>query len=144
MISSSLCIPLTSSSRYDADKSYAPCVMDGKRPHWAVVRGFLFRTDHHPPSSFNVLLDVEDEQFSHTTQASLPLEEPLHYNEDELYLVCQHGKSKNPALWSYRTLQQSNNNLKHPNQEKKESGRWKIPDTLSELQDHIILLYPPQ
>jgi len=131
---------------YDADKSYAPCVMYGNRPHWAIVRGFVFRTDMHPsfaPLEIFSDADMEDELFSHTKQPSFPLPEPLHYNEDELYLICQHGKSKNPALWSYTSIQQSNNNLQLPNQQKKESGRWKIPDSLSELQNHIILLYPP-
>jgi hypothetical protein len=118
-------------------------VLHGKRPHWAVVRGFILRTDRHPTPLDTLSVDIEEEVFSYTNQSSLPLKDPLHYNEDELYLVCQHGKSKNPALWSYTTIQQSNSNLQFPNQEKKESGRWKIPDSLSELQNHIILLYPP-
>jgi len=131
---------------YDADKSYAPCVLNGQRPHWAIIRGFIVRTADtsslEPQQEYEV--DEEDEFFLHTkSSSSSPIGNQIEYNDESLYLICQHGKSKNIALWSFTAVQQSNSNLKVPNESKKESGRWKIPDTLCNLQNHIIFLYPP-
>lgn len=66
--------------RYDADKNFAPCVTNGKHPHWAVVRGFVYKIPemenntpvhtHFATNEAFVELDSDRPTWFHTTQSS--------------------------------------------------------------------------
>jgi hypothetical protein len=88
------CTPTSSISftrtRYDADKNFAPCITSGKHPHWAVVRGFVYKipdTESESPvhSHFStpetfVELDADRPIWFYTTK---PFHDILHH----LFLV---------------------------------------------------------
>ncbi|KAF2075178.1 hypothetical protein CYY_003526 [Polysphondylium violaceum] len=60
--------------------------------------------------------------------------------DNNIYLICQHGKSKFIQLWEYTSLKSSNQCLSEPDKERLLSSRWKIPDNLRDLQNKWIFL----
>lgn len=174
--------------RYDADKNYAPCIAHGHRPHWALVRGFIYKLPNgtsgstaHLHFSFmedSIENDRERPSWFHTTQflqdihgfssSSTPsrftflfatsppilfhsLFDPLPHptlppqiDDEHLYLICQHGKSRNLALWNFAALAQSNGSLARPDEARRACGRWRIPDDLETLRASVVLLFPPR
>jgi hypothetical protein len=177
--------------RYDADKNFAPCVANGHRPHWALVRGFVYKLPeeasgssvhiHFSAKEGFVEIDKDRTSWFHTIQPlqDIPFPFPLsplsspslfsllssilylalllniyswrtpratppsHIDDAHLYLVCQHGKSRNLALWNFAALAQSNGSLATPDAERLASGRWRIPADLGALRGSVVLLFPP-
>eukprot|EP00026_Physarum_polycephalum_P013481 Phypoly_transcript_13887.p1 GENE.Phypoly_transcript_13887~~Phypoly_transcript_13887.p1 ORF type:complete len:326 (+),score=82.77 Phypoly_transcript_13887:99-980(+) len=138
---------------YDADKNFAPCVANGHRPHWALVRGFVYKLPeeasgssvhlHFSANQNFVEIDSERTSWFHTTNPLQGATPPPQIDDAHLYLICQHGKSRNLALWNFASLAQSNGSLAQPDAVRMASGRWRIPSELSALRGSIVLLFPP-
>jgi len=60
---------------YDPDFNHGPCVLNGRKAHWALIIGYLIDDDN------------------------------------KFYVFARHGKTRNIAIWSLKTLSESNGNL---------------------------------
>ncbi|KAN0022555.1 hypothetical protein ACTFIU_004753 [Dictyostelium citrinum] len=61
-------------------------------------------------------------------------------NHDQVYLICQHGKSPIVQLWEYSLLRDSNSCLTEFPKERRNDERWIIPNDLNDLKNKWIFL----
>ncbi|KAM9989874.1 hypothetical protein ACTFIY_005928 [Dictyostelium cf. discoideum] len=61
-------------------------------------------------------------------------------NYDQVYLICQHGKSPIVQLWEYNLLRDSNSCLTEFPKERRNDERWIIPNDLNDLKNKWIFL----
>ncbi|KAK5582459.1 hypothetical protein RB653_004044 [Dictyostelium firmibasis] len=61
-------------------------------------------------------------------------------NHDQVFLICQHGKSQIVQLWEYNLLRDSNSCLSEFPKERRNDERWIIPNDLNDLKNKWIFL----
>ncbi|KAL3083218.1 hypothetical protein niasHS_011020 [Heterodera schachtii] len=93
---------------YDCDKNFEPCNRQGVAAHWAIIIGFVIFdvTAQNGPENENSKIIAFDENDFRWDGFD---------NEHLLYLIALQGKSRQPTLWSYKALRESNGQLNVPN-----------------------------
>jgi hypothetical protein len=94
---------------YDKDKDNSPTTNEGRSAHWAIVISYLLR----PEDTREI--------------------------DEEIVLVCRHGKSRILGYWTYDEVKQSNGQL---NKAAVQGGdEWVVPSNLDGLRGLAVALY---
>jgi len=93
---------------YDADFNHQPCLKKGHKAHWAVVYGFLIRTDMEDIAVHNTEELGGNCYRIHNLSGSQILSRTT---KESVYLIAKQGKSKRVGIWSLSDLAESNANL---------------------------------
>ncbi|RNA10856.1 hypothetical protein BpHYR1_053428 [Brachionus plicatilis] len=97
---------------YDCDLNFEPCFKQGLKAHWALITGAIIPIDAAQSTNF-VDQNFETNFVYHQT----PIEEEKirilnqFSNLDRIHVICRHGKSKYPGVWSMKKLIESNKQL---------------------------------
>ncbi|EFA80839.1 thrombospondin type I repeat-containing protein [Heterostelium album PN500] len=91
---------------------------------------------------FNTMNDDDDGINENQDNSNNSLESvSIDLDVDDIFLICQHPKSKVMALWEYTVLRDSNSNLETPDPQRLAENRWIIPARLDNLRNKWIFLY---
>lgn len=80
---------------YDPDFNHGPCVLNGRKAHWALIIGHL----------------IDDSNKVNWTKAKLIGKKTFNLSYLQFYVFSRHGKTRNIAIWSLKLLSESNANL---------------------------------
>lgn len=142
---------------YDVDKNHEPCLAGGKKAHWAAIKGFII-----PITSEGQLQTLERMSNNDTTIKKLKINTGLPFfwmepsqssslsflvsefadslTPSQLRLITQQSKSKYQAIWTFESLQQSNDNLSQFDEDRITSPEFKVPDVLDTLRGKFVFL----
>ncbi|KAI6213421.1 hypothetical protein M3Y94_00148200 [Aphelenchoides besseyi] len=108
---------------YDCDKDFTPCIKDGTYAHWCVITGIL----------------VVDRPTSGLQEINGNLPETI--DETAVYVIGYHGKSRNPGLWSYTAMKESNGQLNRVSSTLREGSRIPEGGIQSGLKNRVIRVF---
>lgn len=131
---------------YDAAGNHTPGLFNGTKAHWALIKGIsclitesqkeIISTDqtlfHYNLDSWNVLFHDFSTNITENMKDIFTSSE-----EDNFYFICQQGKSKNQAVWSYKEIKDSNLNLQQPTQSERD---LLLPTDMNGLRNKIIIV----
>ncbi|KAK4009825.1 UPF0692 protein C19orf54 homolog [Daphnia magna] len=128
---------------YDADCNHAPCLKNGHKAHWALLIGVLFQVDN----SFNhnngcCSRELLRQNIYRISDVHANCDLPSQVDKENIYFLAKHGKSKRLAIWSYNSLQASNNNLQEVDPKRVNDLEYVLPpnNNLADLRDKVIVL----
>ncbi|XP_032221172.2 UPF0692 protein C19orf54 homolog [Nematostella vectensis] len=103
---------------YDSGPNHEPCLVNGRKAHWAVISGFLcgFCDEEYNWEEFKSFAHViGNDDMMHLLYS---IENPSEVNitlpkniQDHIYLLVKQSKSRHTAVWSLNALEKSNCNL---------------------------------
>jgi hypothetical protein len=132
-------------SRYDADRNHSPSLRNGHAAHWAVIHGIAVCLPKSLMEQFSVTEDFHDiviltpDNISNETLENIA----THFKPDRTYTIAHQGKSFRTALWDYKELIASNQNLSEISPKlTAESCHYVLGDIISGLCSKILLLCP--
>ncbi|KYQ90316.1 hypothetical protein DLAC_08918 [Tieghemostelium lacteum] len=151
---------------YDADSNWRPTSKtNGKRAHWAIIFGFVIpkinstdrssneniskvqfesidtlqQSDRFIYLNSNIIKFRDSDNCIEITDSNYSNRQLFEITESDVFLICQHSKSKFVQLWEYSLLKESNESLKTPNMDKQlDKDSWIIPTHLEDLQNKWI------
>lgn len=152
---------------YDTDKRNNPCLNHGNTAHWCLLKGFIIGTTEKVTLEQNVscvkqsdygnfvyFYNLEDistielskdfspigisRQTSMSEEYDLMIEGgKIGIREDLVWVITQHGKSKNQCVWRFTDLKASNHNLFTYDRDKE---GLKVPPELELLRGKAVIL----
>lgn len=130
---------------YDAAPNHMPARKGGASCHWCAVVGVLLPLPQHPVLQHVTehLSSVPDEPRLLLCEKALPAalaEEVLAASASQAWVIATQGRSRHWQAWRCSELLESNSELIRAAAHRVADGRWRIPETLHDLQHHIILL----
>ena len=110
-------------SSYDADRNHGPCLRRGHGAHWAVIFGFLIKTNEFSlESTPKYHLKGNVYQLDCSLKCSLQ-----NISKQDIYLFAKQGKSKRVAIWNYSKLEESNLNLMEVDPKRNNENEYVLP-----------------
>ncbi|XP_031567272.1 UPF0692 protein C19orf54 homolog [Actinia tenebrosa] len=122
---------------YDAAPNHEPCLLKGRKSHWALLTGFLCAVDGSAVnclelkgSNINVDFDQNVSTIHVIEKPGAEIQRFLLNNmiHSTIYLLARQPKSRHVAIWSLNSLQESNSNLFELNDNKENAQSFVIPD----------------
>ncbi len=135
---------ITNLFRYDADCNHSPCLKNGHKAHWALIVGVLFELDRN-------LIDqkhccswerIRENLYQFCDVRTID-DVPINMvNSTDVYFLAKQGKSKRLAIWSYKSLQESNNNLEEVDPKRNNNLEFVLPpdNKLTDLRGKVIIV----
>ena len=119
---------------YDCDKNFEPCFKNGTKAHWALVNGFMLPIKEEISTSEEnrlVELNCDNEELTKKVKN-------FETNNDLIFTINLHGKSKHYGVWSLNELLKSNFQLKLIEQ-KRINEDYVLPENNKTLEDTLAL-----
>lgn len=130
------------------DKNDSPTTVDTRRTHWGLIKGVAL-----PIQSKQAEEIVKDQQFptdqcpvfftphilsAHTLARLSEIADQV----KGVYVIGLQGRSKLEKMWPLHVLLDSNASIFFPHEERRSTGKWVIPETLTDLQCKTVIITP--
>ena len=130
---------------YDCAGNHTPGLFKGSKAHWTVIKGFISSITEEGKDciSENIVEFNEDswKVYFHDLVNNILVPDSIKkfsFDETNLLVIGQQGKSKNQSVWTFKELRESNLNLVDA-----VNGRYTdllLPPNLDGLRDKIIII----
>lgn len=101
---------------YDCDLNFEPCCKKGLKAHWTLITGFLLPVESNQLDNLSgikkdLLFNLNNQQIN-KNNIDLFANYYITGFRDKIFTFCRHGKSKHYGVWNFKSLIESNKQLK--------------------------------